>query len=178
MISLVTRRMDDFAIPGSAEESDYMSDTDHTLRRRTLAILLAAVAGIALAGCSLLPGNTVDSNVFTLVVGDCFNGDYEGGARAVTFVDCAEPHESEVYASIMMDGGDFPGEDAVLAQADTDCYAAYGSFVGLSWEESVLNFGVLFPSAESWALSDREILCIIYDPARTLTSGSLAGVAR
>ena len=169
MISLVTRRMDDFAIPSATEESDCMSDTDHTLRRRALAILLAAVAGIALAGCS---------NVFTLEVGDCFNGDYEGGARAVTFVDCAEPHESEVYASIMMDDGDFPGKDAVLAQADTDCHAEYGSFVGLSWEESVLNFGILFPSAESWALSDREILCIIYDPARTLTSGSLAGAAR
>ena len=169
MISLVTRRMDDFAILGSAEESDYMSDTNHTLCRRTLAILLAAIAGMGLAGCS---------NVFTLAVGDCFNGDYEGGVRAVTFVDCAEPHESEVYASIMMDDGDFPGKDAVLAQADTDCHAEYGSFVGLSWEESVLNFGILFPSAESWALSDREILCIIYDPARTLTSGSLAGVAR
>lgn len=154
---------------GSTEESDCMSDTDHTLRRRALAILLAAVAGIALAGCS---------NVFTLVVGDCFNGDYEGGVSAVTFVDCAEPHESEVYASIMMDDGDFPGKDAVLAQADTDCRAEYGSFVGLSWEESVLDFGILFPSAESWALSDREILCIINDPARTLTSGSLAGAAR
>jgi len=155
-----------------------MSDTDHTLRRRTLAILLAAIAGIALAGCSLLPGNTVDSSVYTLVVGDCFNGDYEGGVSAVTFVDCAEPHESEVYASIMMEGDDFPGRDAVFAQADTDCHAEYGSFVGLSWEESVLDFGILFPSAESWALSDREILCIINDPERTLTSGSLAGAAR
>ena len=177
MIFLVTRRMDDFAIPCSAEESDYMSDTNHTLRRRTLAILLAAIAGMGLAGCSLLPGNTVDSNIFTLVVGDCFNGDYWAGVSAVTFVDCAEPHENEVYASIMMDDGDFPGKDAVLAQADTDCRAEFGSFVGLSWEESVLAFGTLFPSAESWPLSDREILCIINDPART-TSGSLAGAAR
>ena len=126
----------------------------------------------------MIPGNTVDSNIFTLVVGDCFIGDIEGTVGSVTFVDCAEPHESEVYASIIMDDGDFPGEDAVMTQADAGCEAEYGSFVGLSYEESVFDFGLLFPVAESSAARDREILCLIFDPARTVTSDSLAGAGR
>jgi len=65
-----------------------------------------------------------------------------------------------------------------MTQADTGFEAEYGSFGGLSYEESVFDFGLLFPMAESWAAGDREILCIISDPARTIILGSLAGAGR
>jgi len=155
-----------------------MSDTDRNLRRPTAAILLAAVAGIALAGCSLIPGNNVDSNIFTLVVGDCFNGDIDGEVSAVAFVECSEAHDREVFASIIMNEGEYPGLDAVVDQADAACVTQFDAFVGVRYEDSIYDFGYLYPLAESWATGDREILCVIYDPAGKIGSGSLAGAAR
>jgi len=52
------------------------------------------------------------------------------------------------------------------------------AFVGVRSEDSIYDFGYLYPLAESWATGDREILCVIYDPAGKIGSGSLAGAAR
>ena len=164
-----------------------MSDTDRSVRRPTLAVLLAAVAGVALAGCSLIPFNVVDSNpddgidsdVFTVSVGDCLNDDgVEGEISSVPKVDCSEPHDSEAYASIEMADGEYPGEEAVFAEADRGCESRFEAFVGISYAESVFSFSYYYPTPQSWASGDREIICLIVDPAGKVTSGSLAGAAR
>lgn len=145
-----------------------------------------AVAGLGLAGCSLLPGGGGPTNpgdgetvdVFTLKVGDCLNdGGVEGEVSETLKVACTEPHDSEAYASIIVGDGDYPGEDAILAQAEDDCTAEFDSFVGLAYEESTLSFSYYFPTEASWAGGDREILCLLVDPAGKVT-GSLEGSAR
>lgn len=131
-----------------------MSDTDRSLRRRSLhrpalAVLLAAVAGVALAGCSLIPFNIVDTNpedgidsdVFTVAVGDCLNDDgVEGEISSVPKIDCSEPHDSEAYASFDLADGEYPGEDAIYAEADSGCESRFEAFVGISYAESVFGF--------------------------------------
>ncbi|MCY7411467.1 MAG: hypothetical protein LH471_00230, partial [Salinibacterium sp.] len=72
----------------------------------------------------------------------------------------------------------YPGEDGVLAQADTGCEAEFDAFVGINYVESILDFTFYYPTAASWAEGDREILCLIFDPAGKITSGSLSGAAR
>jgi len=164
-----------------------MPNTHSGLRRRTLAIVLAAVAGVALAGCNLIPVNVVDSNpedgidsdVFTVAVGDCLNDDgVEGEISSVPKIDCSEPHDSEAFASVDVSDGDYPGEDAIFAEAGSACEAQFDAFVGISYAESVFDFSYYYPTPESWANGDREIICLIFDPAGKITSGSLAGAAR
>jgi hypothetical protein len=68
--------------------------------------------------------------------------------------------------------GDFPGEEAVVEQADESCTAEFESFVGLPYEESALYLSYLTPSEETWPAGDREVLCTVYDPAGD-TTGTL-----
>jgi hypothetical protein len=169
-----------------------MTITSEKVWKRTLALLTVGAASIALAGCSLLGnvGNDTDTgtdtgtgdgdttDVFTIKVGDCLNdGGTTGEVSEVPLIDCAEPHDSEAFASIMMDDGDFPGDTAVSDQAIADCTTEFNTFVGLDYQESTLDFAYYYPTEESWANGDREILCLIVDPAGQVT-GSLEGAAR
>lgn len=167
-----------------------MSTSLTTVLGRTLGALTIGAASIALAGCSLFGNITandppatdtsegVETDAFAIAVGDCLNdGNLEGEVSTVPTIACSEPHDSEAYASIIIDDGPYPGEDAIFDQADTECIAAFNTFVGVNYEESVLNFSYYFPTPGSWDNGDREILCLIYEDG-TKTVGSLAGAAR
>jgi hypothetical protein len=130
-----------------------------------LAITLGA-ATVALAGCSLLPGGGGGGGTTETPSGEGENTDV-----------CSEPHDSEAYASIMIDDGDFPGDQTVTDQAVADCTTEFNSFVGVDYQDSELDFAYYYPTEESWANGDREILCLIVDPAGKAT-GTLEGAAR
>ena len=159
-----------------------------------LPVAMAALAAAALlfSGCSAInsltggetrddDGSIVeggDTDVFSIKVGDCIatsTGDAE--VTEVPTVPCSEPHDVEVYHDFEIPGTDYPGEDEIFAQADQGCYDAFAPFVGLSYEESTLDWSYYYPTDGSWAQGDRLISCLIFDPAGTST-GSLAGVAR
>jgi hypothetical protein len=110
-------------------------------------------------------------------VGDCIFEIPEGESFTVPVVPCSEPHGHEIFAAVSLPEGDFPGDDALFAQADEFCIAEFGSFVGLSYEESVLDFTYYHPSEESWLDGDRVVTCTIYDPGGQVT-GSLRGIER
>jgi hypothetical protein len=96
----------------------------------------------------------------------------------VETVPCSEPHSEEIYAVVPLPEGDFPGDEAVAAQADESCTAEFESFVGLPYEESVLYYNYLYPTDEpTWNGVFREVVCSVYDPAGEV-SGSLRGVER
>ena len=168
-----------------------MTTTTPAILRRSLTVLAVGAASLALAGCSLLgnitggntdPGTETDTgtdvDVFTIAVGDCLNdGGVDGEVTTVPTVDCAELHDSEAYASVLMPDGEFPGDAAVEDFAVAECTSAFGDFIGLSYEESTLSFSYYYPTAESWANGDREVLCLLVDPAGQV-EGSLKGAAR
>ena len=158
---------------------------------RALALVSIASATVALAGCSLL-GNIVadtsptptdptvgtDTDAFAIAVGDSLNdGNLDGEVTSVPTIACDQPHDSEAYASIIVDDGAYPGEDAILAQADEDCKAQFNTFAGIDYDQSALDFSYYYPTAGSWDNGDREILCLIYE-YQVKTTGSLAGAAR
>jgi hypothetical protein len=116
-------------------------------------------------------------DVFKLEVGDCIFEIPEGESFTVPVVPCSEPHGHEIFAAVSLPEGDFPGDDALFAQADEFCIAEFGSFVGLSYEESVLDFTYYHPSEDSWLDGDRVVTCTIYDPGGQVT-GSLRGIER
>ena len=150
--------------------------------RRALAIgaLLLTLSGCAVVSDALGPG---ESLVFDLGVGDCLNDATAGGdVSTVPEVDCDEPHDSEIYAVIVMDDSGFPGDAAVIEQADSGCRAEFEAFVGIPSSQSSYMFAALYPTEQSWNGGDREILCRIalVDEGGAIEKvmGSLKGVAR
>ena len=45
-----------------------------------------------------------------------------------------------------------------------ECMPAFGSYVGLSYEESRLDFMHTYPVKEGWDDGDRVFQCALYDP--------------
>ncbi|MEZ3161067.1 septum formation family protein [Microbacterium sp. BWT-B31] len=166
-------------------------------RTRTLTALTTGVILLAaLTGCStvaeFLGGETVErdeetnevtgagqADVFNLSIGDCFDDvDMAGGVSDVPAVPCSELHDNEIYFLYDMTQTEFPGAAETEALAEEGCIRQFDAFVGIDYEESVLDFGYLYPSADTWrSFGDREVVCIIYDPASPVT-GTLAGAAR
>ena len=158
-----------------------------TTLNRALIVASLAAAAVTLSGCSLISNAingavTGEDDVFALEVGSCMN-DYgsETEITSVPIVDCAEPHDTEIYASSNISGDEYPGLEAVQTEADDVCYAAFEDFVGLPYDESLLYYSTLYPSDESWSGGDREILCGIskYDDSENIVkvTGSLKGAA-
>ena len=117
---------------------------------------------------------------FDLEVGDCLADLMAtlGEFFTVETVPCSQPHSEEIYAVVPFPEGDFPGDEAVDAQADKACNAEFESFVGLPYQESVLYYNYLWPNdEETWNGVFREVVCSVYDPAGD-TTGTLADANR
>jgi uncharacterized RDD family membrane protein YckC len=128
------------------------------------------------------PTGAEEVDIADLKVGDCLVESLPGEGEEIFSIQtlpCSAPHGEEVFAAMTRpDGqGDFPGMEAITAQAEGFCVAEFEDFVGLSYAESALYLGVITPSEESWSEGDRSIVCTIYDPAGQV-SGSLRGVGR
>jgi hypothetical protein len=138
--------------------------------------LFLIVLALALGACAGIGGG--GTSVFDLEVGDCFDDPTSTGeVSEVPTIDCAEPHDNEVYAAYDYDGDSFPGDDAMVAAADEGCQDRFESFVGIGYFESALYYTHLVPTQESWDSGDREIICVLYEPGEKLT-GSMEGAAR
>jgi hypothetical protein len=134
-------------------------------------IVLIALA-VLVAACS--------GNVFDLAIGDCFDdGDIAvGGVEEVgdvPMVECAEPHDNEVYAVVTVDSDVFPGDIAIQSRADEVCHEAFEGFVGLDYQTSTLDFGWLVPTADTWEAGDRVVACFVYRMDLQKVTGTLEG---
>jgi hypothetical protein len=146
--------------------------------RLALVALVLAAAGTTLAGCGVLPhggdaprdpsGTPTASNgnasAFSIKVGDCLDdADIQGKTTTAPIVPCSDPHDSEAYAAFTLKDGDYPGDDAVQADADAGCSGtAFANFVGIASSDSTLQYSYYFPTQDSWAGGDREIMCTVY----------------
>lgn len=149
---------------------------------------VAAVGGVlgalVVAGCSVLDRDddgTHSVSVFEVEVGDCFRAPTEDDVRhelsELDRVDCAAPHEQELYAVAAWEDPDaqFPGEETLKAFADGRCAQEFAGYVGVDYRDSSLFFTYLLPSARSWEHeADRQTLCFVTTTGRQLTA-SVAG---
>lgn len=146
----------------------------HTARSALVAGVL--LASVTLTGCSqasavvaqIMPERT---GAHTLVVGECFNNTVSISTVEDAVVDvprenCTLDHDNEVIASIQLEDEVFPGDDAVIMQGFKSCLPEFEEFIGVGFEEAgTLEYDFFVPSAASWELGDREILCFVYDSA-------------
>lgn len=105
-----------------------------------------------------------DVGVFALEIGDCFNQPPDGNISEVAAVPCADPHDSEVFATFDINGGDnapYPGDAEVRTKSEKCTRDLFSAYVGIDYASS--RFGVLpiTPTQETWEsnLHDREVIC-------------------
>lgn len=154
-----------------------MLKTRHALPAVAAAGLL--VAGLAGCGDDGDGADGGDADVFSLEVGDCIaEGSSAQEIDTVPVVDCAEPHEQEVYFSYDIPEDDMPSEAELQAIAEEQCFDAFESFIGEPYETSELDFGSMYPTADSWDDGDREVLCLVYEVSGGEVEGSLEGSNR
>ena len=155
-------------------------------------LALVGVLAVTLSGCSVIESifpaqaerdeetqevqSAGEADVFTIALGDCMNDQSADEIDSVPAVPCSEPHDLEVYSLFDIPGDEFPGLDAIYTAADDGCYAAFPGFVGIAYEDSVLDFSSYTPTEASWESGDHEVVCLIFDQAPN--TGTLAGAAR
>lgn len=98
-----------------------------------------------------------------LAPGDCFNTD---GSQVdeVTVVECELPHFYETFLNYDMTQGDdepYPGDEAVLDDADGQCRPAFEEYVGTPYDDSALFITVIRPSESTWGDGDRTVICVL-----------------
>jgi hypothetical protein len=132
----------------------------------------AVIVASGLAGCA--------SGAPTAEVGQCLDISIEASAvTELSGFDCATEHDAEVYFVGVVARATFDPVE-VAADAAALCRSEFASFIGSTYEESVLDIYYLYPQADSWENGDREVICAVYTPNAetgrlTRTTGSLAG---
>ncbi|WP_435105400.1 septum formation family protein [Nocardiopsis synnemataformans] len=153
-----------------------MSNFSPILRTAGISVL-AAGSVFALSGCGALMSVIGGGNVMDLNVGECFVESEMDAALAsgevsnIPLVDCAEEHDSEFFFAHDMTEAEYPGTDATMTQADELCTGEnFTNFIGVSYAESEIYVGHLYPTQETWdQFDDREIICY----ATTSNSGEM-----
>lgn len=117
-----------------------------------------------------------DQDVFILREGDCVNewtANYDDTVSTVPKIDCAEPHDLEVYYEGTLDeSGAYPGDTELMEMVDEGCYNAFEDFVGVAQEDSSLLVSTLFTTEEGWEQGDRSYLCLVRQETEQ-TTGTL-----
>ncbi|MER7103848.1 DUF4190 domain-containing protein [Streptomyces humidus] len=151
--------------------------------------MILSSAGLALWVLALATGGASDfwqgfkegagaRSGFSLAKGDCFDmpgGTFDEDVYDVDEVPCSGEHDAEVFATVPLSGGSFPGDDRVTQVADDKCYRLRDAYAMDPWAlTDEVDVYYLTPTSGSWDLGDREITCVFgpVDDKGTLT-GSL-----
>ncbi len=103
--------------------------------------------------------------------GDCLTADATAETVLSTFSlsNCFAPHDAELFAIGIYSDKPWPGLEALAVDGDVYCLSEFAPYVGTGFDDSVLFYDFLMPTEESWALGDREVLCILFDEVDDLT---------
>ena len=132
-------------------------------------VLRIAALALVLSACG---GGTAVTEVN---VGDCFDDPDEEYVASLNLVSCSQPHDNEVFAEVVMDAVDFPGNDALAEFGFDACLPEFEAYVGESYAESPLDYLFMAPSEEGWGNGDRTFLCFLYSADLSPLVGSARG---
>ena len=123
---------------------------------------------------------------FDLLVGTCFNqytylDRNDLPAQLTTAIGCTRPHNAQVYAILIHDaprGAPYPGEEAVDSWGQSRCYEQFVPFVGLAYELSQLDIGMITPSRTDWEGNEqrRRISCYVHSYQGLLIIGTMEDI--
>ena len=125
---------------------------------------------------AIVDGGNVDA--FEIRAGDCFDDVSSfDEVSSLPGVPCSEPHDNEAFAVVELTSESYPEGDAMMQLAHDSCLKRFDSFVGKNYESSSLEILTLYPTAEGWKQSDREVVCAVYDMDAAKLVGSVKGLA-
>lgn len=119
-------------------------------------------------------------NQYDLEVSWCFNRyeiyseQFDEISEVTTVVDCRRPHDGEVYATFFHPApaeAPYPGNSETERWGKLSCYSAFDGFVGVDYELSALEIGIIRPTEDTWTGEGlhREVTCYVYAPDAQLT---------
>lgn len=134
-------------------------------------VLLVFVVGVVAAACT--------PSVLTLSIGTCFDDpDSFEEVEDIPIIDCDSPHDNEVFANVDMTGSDYPGFEAVNNRAFQICEDNFAAYLGISYDESIYDIAWFNPTADTWDIGDREVICFAYDLTYEKITGTVNGIAK
>ncbi len=106
-----------------------------------------------------------------LAVADCFDvDDFTPGAAisrtGIHVVDCAGPHQHEVYAVVVDPDGpqiSYPSDEGIASVADDLCLSAFAPALGVGYQASTFDFATIRPDRAAWDAGERTIVCAVHD---------------
>ena len=144
--------------------------------RPVLAAAAVVAASLLLSGCGSLDGLLAgvqrdedgsisaggDLGAASLAVGDCFDDFNQGGVTSsVTAIPCDEPHVYEVFHDFRLPDGEYPSQTVIDDAVTEECDPAFEEFVGVSFDESTLDYFFFSPTEEGWQFDDQLVSCVI-----------------
>ncbi|WP_051209374.1 septum formation family protein [Propionicicella superfundia] len=149
--------------------------------RSSAAAVAAVLIAVTLAACANTstrttrePGSTVTATTsagsLDLRVGDCVGDLDEGSVEDVQLIPCGQEHHWEAFATKDLSGDAYPGATQIQEEAGVFCGDEFEKFVGIAVQESTYDAPYLYPTSETWAAGDREILCFV-----GLATGGITG---
>lgn len=87
--------------------------------------------------------------------GDCLS---TPGGAAVSIVGCAAPHDAEVFATLTLPAGPWPGPDAVRQAANDGCAARLPGYLNPQLAVSLSQVYV-YPDQVAWDSGTRTVIC-------------------
>jgi len=111
---------------------------------------------------------------WTAPVGQCFSDESQ-------VVDCATPHDNEIFAIISHPAGvgePFPGDDALVDFGLEGCVPAFEGYVGAAYEASIYEIGIVRPTQAAWDEGGRRVICTLYQRDLERITGSARSTVR
>ena len=127
--------------------------------------MFVAVAVLGACGSDPDPNKPAAKGALKVGDGECLL--VEDGLAAevakLPVIDCTKPHSHEIFATVKDTTDEvFPGMAALEQFAETSCYGAFESYVGISPFDSSLFITWIVPSLGSWNdKDDRSVLCVL-----------------
>jgi hypothetical protein len=144
--------------------------------RVSLGRIIAIVVGIAILVSFLINMFDRTKNVDEIAVGHCMDVPEDTEFSTFDPIDCAQPHDLEVYAIIDMAavssdfsvGAVYPGDDTLYYAAIDECIAQpFEAYVGAPYDsveytDTVLWVDAFTPTLQGWnEFDDREVQCVL-----------------
>jgi len=149
------------------------------LPSKLVLIPVAVVVIVLVVLIALLAGGDDDASKAKAVaigakelrVGNCITdaNSTRGDVRTFDAIDCAQPHNGEVFTIIPLWDGAYRGKQAVTAKGQRGCRARLQrQATAKAFRDKQLGFKFVYPTKQSWAQGDHEVTCLAtYTKPRT-----------
>jgi len=119
-------------------------------------------------------------SIYVPTVGHCFDvRATDKGPTVYLDLDCALPHQNEIFATVDVPGKDWPGASALEALAKSSCPTSWEAYVAKPYATSSYEIDYLLPQESAWGNGVRHVIgCLVVPTGAPRQAGSARGSAQ